>query len=73
VRYLPGAALSAEAKAQLDKFIQGLASGQISLFKGPLDYQDGTLFLKAGETASDKQIWYQTQLLKRMEGQSKAK
>lgn len=73
VGYLPGAALSAEAKAQLDKLIQGLASGQISLFKGPLDYQDGTLFLKAGETASDKQIWYQTQLLKRMEGQSKAK
>jgi simple sugar transport system substrate-binding protein len=57
----------------LDKFIQGLASGEINLFKGPLEYQDGTMFLKAGETASDEQIWYQQQLLKGMEGQSKAR
>lgn len=73
VGFLPGAALSPEAKAQLDKFIRGLASGEINLFKGPLEYQDGTPFLKAGETASDEQIWYQEQLLKGMDGQSKAK
>lgn len=73
VGFLPGAALSPEAKAGLDRFIQGLASGEINLLKGPLEYQDGTTFLKAGETASEKQIWYQTQLLKEMKGQSKAK
>lgn len=73
VGFLPGAALSAEAKAQLDQFVKGLASGEINLFKGPLEYQDGTMFLKPGETATDEQIWYQTQLLKGMEGQSKAK
>jgi len=73
VGFLPGAALSPDAKAQLDRFIQGLASGEINLFKGPLEYQDGTPFLKAGETASERQIWYQTQLLKGIKGQSKAK
>ncbi len=73
VGFLPGAALSPETKAQLDRFIRGLASGEINLFNGPLEFQDGTLFLKAGETASDRQLWYQTQLLKGIEGQSKAK
>jgi simple sugar transport system substrate-binding protein len=73
VGFLPGAALSPEARAQLDQFIQGLASGELKLFKGPLEYQDGEPFLKAGETASDRQIWYQRRLLQGMEGQSKAR
>lgn len=73
VGFLPGGALSPEAKVQLDQFIEGLAAGEINLFKGPLEYQDGSPFLKAGETASDEQIWYQRQLLKGMEGQSKAR
>jgi simple sugar transport system substrate-binding protein len=73
VGFVPGAALSAEVKAQLDQFVKGLASGEINLFKGPLEYQDGAMFLKPGETATDEQMWYQTQLLKGMEGQSKAK
>jgi simple sugar transport system substrate-binding protein len=40
---------------------------------GPLDYQDGTVFLKKGEVATDKQIWYLQQLLKGMTGQSSPK
>jgi simple sugar transport system substrate-binding protein len=38
-----------------------------------LNYQDGSPFIKAGETASDKQIWYMEQLLEGMTGQSSAK
>ena len=46
-----------------NKFIKGLANGDINLFKGPLQYQDGSTFVAAGEEASDKQIWYTTDLL----------
>ncbi|NNK84153.1 MAG: BMP family ABC transporter substrate-binding protein, partial [Desulfobacterales bacterium] len=73
VGFLPGSALSPAVQSSLDSFIEDLASGKVQLFKGPLDYQDGTPFLKSGETASDKKIWYMKQLLKGMEGQSKAK
>jgi len=38
-----------------------------------LNYQDGTVFLKAGETATDKQIWYLPQLLEGMKGDSVVK
>lgn len=71
--FLPGPALAPAAKAELDKFIKGLADGSIDLFKGPLNYQDGKPFLKAGEKATDKQIWYMESLLQGMEGESSAK
>ena len=73
VGFETGPALAADAKAELDKFIAGLASGDIALFKGPLNYQDGSAFLKDGETATDEQIWYLPQLLEGMEGLSSAK
>lgn len=64
-----GAALSADASAQLDEFIKELAGG-LNLFTGPLNLQDGTAYLKEGETATDFQVWYLPQLLEGMEGQS---
>ena len=70
---MPGPGMSAETKASLDKFISQLGSGEVNLFTGPLNYQDGTVFLKAGEKATDKQIWYMNQLLEGMEGLSGAK
>jgi simple sugar transport system substrate-binding protein len=73
VGFLPGGALSKTAQASLDTFIKDLGNGKVQLFKGPLDYQDGKPFLKAGEVATDKQIWYMEQLLKGMTGESKAK
>ena len=73
VGFLPGPALPQSVETSLDSFIKDLATGKVQLFKGPLDYQDGTPFLKAGEVASDQQIWYMKQLLKGMIGQSKAK
>lgn len=73
VGFLPGLALPQSVKTRLDSFIKDLATDKVQLFKGPLDYQDGTPFLKAGEVASDQQVWYMKQLLKGMIGQSKAK
>ncbi len=73
VGFIPGAALSAAAKTELDKFVKELGSGKVNLFKGPLNYQDGKVFVKAGETAGDKQIWHMEQLLQGMQGQSSAK
>jgi len=55
----------------VDAFVKGLADGSISLFKGPLNFQDGKVYLKEGETATDLQVWYLPQLLKGMEGPSK--
>ncbi len=69
IGFAKGDALSAEASANLDKFIGELAGG-LNLWKGPLNLQDGTAYLKDGETATDLQIWYLPQLLEGMEGQS---
>jgi simple sugar transport system substrate-binding protein len=68
-----GPALSTEVAEKLNSFIQGLATGKINLFQGPLYYQDGSPYLKTGETATDKQIWYMEQLLEGMEGASSPK
>jgi simple sugar transport system substrate-binding protein len=70
VGFEKGPALSADNSATLDQFIAGLADGSIDLFVGPLNYQDGTPFLAAGEMATDVQIWYMDQLLQGMEGAS---
>jgi len=73
VGFAPGPALSGNVKKALDQFTADLGSGKIQLFKGPLNYQDGSAFLKDGEKATDKQIWYLKQLLEGMDGQSSAK
>ena len=73
VGFLAGGGLPKTAQASMDTFIKDLGSGKVQLFKGPLDYQDGKPFLKAGEVATDKQVWYMEQLLKGMTGESKAK
>ncbi len=73
IGFVSGPALSSSAKMALDKFIAGLSSNKIELFKGPLNYQDGSVFLKNSERASDKQIWYMEQLLEGIIGQSSAK
>jgi len=64
--------LSKEASAAVDKFIAELAKGK-NLWSGPLNLQDGSVYLKKGENATDKQIWYLPQLLQGMTGQSVAK
>ena len=70
VGFLTGDAISEEVKYQLNKFIKDLGNKKINLFKGPLYYQDKTIFLEDGEIASDKKIWYLKQLLSGMTGQN---
>lgn len=67
IGFVKGPALKNEAL--FDTFVGTLQEG--SLFVGPLNYQDGSVFLADGEEADEKKIWYQTQLLEGMLGQSK--
>ena len=67
-----GAALSSTDAATLAQFITGLGDGSINLFKGPLNWQDGSVYLTDGQTATDAQIWYSAQLLQGIEGASKS-
>jgi simple sugar transport system substrate-binding protein len=67
--FIKGKGLSADNAAKLDGFVKELADG-LKLWKGPLSLQDGTVYLKDGEAATDQQIWYMPQLLKGVEGQS---
>ncbi len=64
-----GQALSADNKTTLEKFITDL-SGGLDLWTGPINLQDGTVYLKDGEVATDQQIWYAPQLLEGMLGKS---
>lgn len=70
IGFAAGSALSSKARQHTDDFIRSLGTGKLNLFKGPLYYQDGSVFLKEGEVATDKKIWYMKQLLKGMTGQS---
>ena len=69
VGFMNGPALSEDAGAAVDAFIDELAGG-LNLFSGPLNLQDGTVYLADGEEATDQQIWYLPQLLEGMEGLS---
>jgi len=72
VGFNKGKAISPAASAGVDRFISELANG-LNLWKGPLNLQDGTQYLAAGQAATDQQIWYLPQLLAGMEGQSISK
>jgi simple sugar transport system substrate-binding protein len=71
IGFARGPALANET--QLNDFIALLAEGPatFNLWDGGLMYQDGTPFAPAGEVAGLEQIWYQTQLLKGIDGKSK--
>lgn len=72
IGFQKSAGLSEENSALLDQFISELAGG-LNLWKGPMNLQDGTVFLKDGEEATPQQIWYMPQLLEGMIGDSVAK
>lgn len=64
--------LTPQASEALDRFSADLAKG-LNLWKGPLSLQDGSIYLKDGQIATDQQVWYLPQLLAGMTGQSVAK
>ncbi len=70
IGFIEGNALTEQDRQQLDTFIAGLADGSIQLFVGPLNFQDGTVFLEDGAVATDDQIWNTPQLLEGIEGRS---
>lgn len=72
IGFKKSAGLSEDASAKLDSFIAELAGG-LNLWKGPLNYQDGSVFLADGVAATDQEIWYLPQLLEGMTGDSVAK
>ncbi len=69
IGFTKGAALSEDAAAAVDSFIAELGDG-LNLFTGPLNWQDGSVYLADGEEATEAQIWYSGQLLEGMQGQS---
>lgn len=70
VGWVPGQGLSAEASASLDQYIAGLASGEIVVWTGPINLQDGTEYIAAGATATDDEIWYLPMLVEGVDGPS---
>jgi simple sugar transport system substrate-binding protein len=73
VGFMEGNALSAETRKALARFIADLGSGKVDPYAGPLNYQDGTPFVKSGQKATDREIWFCPQLLRGMEGASASK
>jgi simple sugar transport system substrate-binding protein len=69
VGFAKGDGLSADNSTKLDAFIAQLAAG-LNLWTGPINLQDGTVYLTAGTVATDLQVWYLPQLLEGMEGNS---
>ena len=64
--------LSPAASEGIDKFIGELAGG-LNLWTGPINLQDGTVYLTDKQVAADQQVWYLPQLLQGMQGQSVSK
>lgn len=70
VGWINGPALSAEAQTAVADLTKGLADGSINLYSGPLNFQDGTVFVADGQTATDAEIWNTPQLLEGVVGAS---
>jgi simple sugar transport system substrate-binding protein len=72
IGYVKGPGLDPEDEASVDEFIAGLADGSINLWTGPLNNQDGSVWLAEGDVATPQQIWYTKQLLEGIDGASEA-
>jgi simple sugar transport system substrate-binding protein len=70
VGWINGPALTEEMQASLDEFIAGMASGEINVWTGPINLQDGSEYIAEGATATDEEVWYLPQLLEGMVGPS---
>ena len=72
IGFKKGAGLTNDNAKDLDEFISSLEKGSVNLWTGPLSYQDGSIFLKDGQEASNLQIWYTPSLLEGIDGASTA-
>lgn len=63
IGFAKGPAMDNVQSAYMDQFMVALADSYINLFKGPLNYIDGSVFLTDGEVGTEQQIWYMSQLL----------
>ncbi|MGB3716689.1 MAG: BMP family ABC transporter substrate-binding protein [Candidatus Promineifilaceae bacterium] len=70
VGWVDGPALTGDLQSNLAVFIQGLASGDLNVWTGPINLQDGSEYIGSGARATDDEIWYLPQLLEGMEGPS---
>jgi simple sugar transport system substrate-binding protein len=70
VGWVNGPGMTEEMAASLDEFITGMASGDINVWTGPINLQDGTEYIASGAVATDEEIWYLPQLLEGMVGPS---
>lgn len=70
IGFATGDALDETAAAALARFTDSLADGSVNLYTGPLNYQDGSVFLAEGETAGVEAVWATPLLLEGIDGQS---
>lgn len=72
VGWVDGPALTANSdwQSSVADYISKMASGEVNPWVGPINLQDGSVYLTDGEVATDYQIWYLPQLLQGMEGAS---
>jgi basic membrane protein A and related proteins len=68
--WVHGPGLTSDWQSDLDVFIDGLSSGDINVWSGPINLQDGSEYISSGSEATDDEIWYLPQLLQGMEGPS---
>lgn len=71
VGFLPGPAMSGTVQQAVEKLAGQLGRGEVKMFVGPLNFQDGSPYLASGQEATAQQVWYFPQLLAGMEGPSK--
>lgn len=70
VGWVNGPGLSDVAAANLADYIAKLSSGEVVVWSGPINLQDGTPYIASGAVATDAEIWYLPQLLQGMQGPS---
>jgi basic membrane lipoprotein Med (substrate-binding protein (PBP1-ABC) superfamily) len=68
--WVDGNGLTEEMAADLHDFIAMLASGDVNVWTGPINLQDGSEYITADNVATDDEVWYLPQLLEGMEGPS---
>lgn len=70
VGWIMGTGLTDEMEADLSAYISDLANGNVEVWTGPINLQDGSEFVAAGNVATYEEVWYLPKLLEGMEGPS---